>query len=84
MVTFADILEKMLSNTCPSDDIIIDGVMWDKFVYDLHCMEMVVVARFIDRKPIIHSVSFGCESMSSGCTSCNTTTYDKVVREGSK
>jgi hypothetical protein len=84
MITFGNILEKMLSNTCPYGDVIIDGVLWDRFVYDLHCSEMVVMARFINGKCVIRSVSFGCESMSSGCTSCDTTTYDEVVQEGSK
>lgn len=43
-----EVLNAMLANTCHNESLVVDGVIKQtEFTFDLHCVEVKVVARFV-------------------------------------
>lgn len=88
--TYADILQQMLADCCPSNTENGNGNPdYREFVIRLHCGTVLVTAEFVrynedtDRFQYdILSVTFGCESMTDGCDECESVTITNIRKEG--
>lgn len=85
--TYGDILQQMLADCCPSN-VSNEDPNYREFVIGLHCGTVVVKANFVRYNTEtqrfqydILSVTFGCESMTDGCTECETTTITNITEE---
>lgn len=87
--TYADILQQMLADCCPSNTKNGNGNPdYREFVIRLHCGTVLVAAEFIGCNKQtgrceydILSVTFGCEFLDEDCGECESFTVTNIRKE---